>query len=156
MSALTRYPLYRKLPYLSAEELRNKGTTNIASIIRNISVFNDQILPCIQEPENPEDKNTVALMSKELIFGHVPKNISVWMAIFLKLSNSSIASRVTGEKVNRGGGYGLEIPCKYLVEGETRTVDWLLQKVEKEKELCKNLVAVNQERKCVKERSHRH
>ena len=32
----------------------------------------------------------------------------------------------------------------------TRAVDWLLQKVEKEKELCKNLVAVNQERTCRK------
>ena len=72
------------------------------------------------------------------------------MAIFLKFKNSSIASRVTGEKINRGGGYGLEIPCEYLVEGDTRAVDWLLQKVEKEEELCKNLVAVNQERKCRK------
>ena len=71
------------------------------------------------------------------------------MAMFLKLKNSSIASRVTGEKINRGG-YGLEIPCEYLVEGDMRAVDWLLQKVEKEKELCKNLVAVNQERQCRK------
>ena len=67
----------------------------------------DQVLPCTQEPENPEDKNAVALMNKEKIVGHVPKNISVWMAMFLKLKHSSIASRVTGGKVNRGGGYGL-------------------------------------------------
>ena len=37
------------------------------------------------------------------------------MAMFLKLKNSSIASRVTGEKLNSGGGYGLEIPWEYLV-----------------------------------------
>ena len=30
--------------------------------------------------------------------------------------NSSIASRITEEKVKRGGGYGLEIPCEYLVK----------------------------------------
>ena len=66
-------------------------------------------------------------MNKEKIVGHVPKNISVWMAMFLKLKNSSIASRVTGGKVNRGDGYGWEIPCEYLVEGDTRAVDWLLQ-----------------------------
>ena len=94
----------------------------------------DQVLPCIQEPENPEDKNAVTLMNKEKIVGHVPKNISVWMAMFLKLKNISIASRVTCEKVNWGGGYRLEIPSTYLVEGDTRAVDCLLQKVEKEKE----------------------
>ena len=60
----------------------------------------DHVLPCIQEPENPEDKNDVALMDKEKIVGHVPKNISVWMTMFLRLNNSSIASRVTGKKVN--------------------------------------------------------
>ena len=58
------------------------------------------------------------------------------MAIFLNCKNSSIASRVTGEKVNRDG-YGLEIPCKYLVEGDTRAVDWLLQKVEKKRNYAK-------------------
>ena len=47
-------------------------------------------------------------MNKEKIVGHVPKTISVWMAMFLKLMNISIASRVTGEKGNRGGGDGLE------------------------------------------------
>ena len=94
----------------------------------------DQVLPCIEEPENPEDKDAVTLMNKEKIVGHVPKNIIVWVSMFLNLKNISIASRVTGEKVNRGGGYRLEIPSKYLVEGDTRAVDWLLQKVEKEKE----------------------
>ena len=124
----------------------------VSSYIRNFHVYKDiwepvidQVLPCIQEPENPEDKNAVALMNKEKIVGHVPKNISVWMAMFLKLKSSSIASRVTGGKVNSGVGYGLEITCEYLVEGGTRAVDWLLQKVEKEKELCEYLVAVNQE-----------
>ena len=97
----------------------------------------DQVLPCIQEPENPEDKNAVTLMNKEKIVGHVSKNISVWMAMLLKLKSSSITFRVTGEKVNRGGGYRLEIPCEYLVEGETRVVDWFLQKVEKERNYVK-------------------
>jgi len=92
----------------------------------------DHLLPWIQEPENEEDKNAVSLMNKEKIVGHVPKNISVWVATFLKLENSSIASRVTGGKLNRGGGYGLEILCGYLVKGDTRAVDWLLQRIEKE------------------------
>ena len=137
--------------------MTGKKSAVVRSYIHGFHVYKDiwepvidQVLPYIQEPENLEDRNAVALMNKEMIVGHVPKHISVWMAMFLKLKNSSIASRVTGEKINRGGGYGLEIPCEYLVEGDTRAVDWLLQKVEKEKELCKNLVAVNQERKCRK------
>ena len=48
--------------------------------------------------------------------------ISVYGTQFLKLKSSSVASRVTGEEVNRGGGYGLEIPCEYLVEGDPRAV----------------------------------
>ena len=61
----------------------------------------NQVLPCIQEPANPEDRNAVTLMNKEKIAGHVPKNISVMMTMFLKLKNSSIASRATGEEVNK-------------------------------------------------------
>ena len=79
----------------------------------------NKAFPCIQEPET----------------------------MSVKLKNSFIASRATGEKVNRGGAYGLEIPCEYLV-GDMRAVDSLFQKVEKEKESCKNLVAVKQGRKC--------
>ena len=77
---------------------------------------------------------TLSLMNKGEIVGHVPKKFSVWIAMFLKFKNISIASGVNGEKLNRGCGYGLEIPCKYLVEGGTKDVDWLLQKFEKEKE----------------------
>ena len=50
------------------------------------------------------------------------------MTMILKLKNSSIASRVTGEKLNRGAGYQLEIPCKYLVEGDTRACKRLRKK----------------------------
>ena len=57
-----------------------------------------QVLPCIQETENPKDRNAVTLMNKKNNVGNVPKNISVWMTMFLKLKNSSIASRATGKK----------------------------------------------------------
>ena len=82
---------------------------------------NDQVLLYIEAPKTPKDRNAVALMNK--IVGHVPKTISVWLAMFLKFKNSSNASRVTGEKVNRGDGYRLEIPSEYLVESDTRDVD---------------------------------
>ena len=59
------------------------------------------------------------------------------IVVFLKLKNSSIAYRVTGEKVNREGGYGLEIPCEYLVEGDTRAVNWLYRMLRKKKNYVK-------------------
>ena len=30
---------------------------------------------------------------------------------FLEISSSTVTYTVTGKKVNRGGGYGLEVPC---------------------------------------------
>ena len=54
---------------------------------------------------------------------------------------------VTGETGNRDCGYGLEIPFEYLLEGDTRAVDWLMQKIEKERKFCKTLVAMNKEQK---------
>ena len=42
-------------------------------------------------------------------------------------------------KIKIDSSYGLEIPCEYLLECNTRVVDWLLQKVEKEREFCKKI-----------------
>ena len=36
---------------------------------------------------------------------------------FFSTSTNSRVAKVTGSKVNRGGGYGLEIPCKYTFHG---------------------------------------
>ena len=46
---------------------------------------------------------------------------------------------------NRDSGYGLEIPCQYLLEDDPRTVDWRLQTSEKERKFWRTLVAMNQE-----------
>ena len=35
------------------------------------------------------------------------------VSAFLSRSTNSRVAKVTGSKVNRGGGYGLEIPCNY-------------------------------------------
>ena len=67
------------------------------------------------------------------------------MTLFLKLKNNSIASQVT-----EGSGKELEIPCEYIIEGDTKTVDWILQTLKKITKLCKNLVAVNRQRKSQK------
>ena len=67
---------------------------------------------------NEVDKNAVAIMKtdsllEETIVGHVPQNISNLCSIFLKIPNTSIEVEVVGKRMNRGGGYGLEIPVVY-------------------------------------------
>ena len=68
--------------------MNGKKSAVVRSYIRDFHVYKDiwepvidQVLPCIQEPGNPEDKNAVALMNKEKIVGHVLNNISVWNTI---------------------------------------------------------------------------
>ena len=51
------------------------------------------------------------------------------MPMFLKLAGSHIEVEVTGKYVNRGAGYGLQIPCKYHVNGQEKAVAWVSKKV---------------------------
>ena len=45
---------------------------------------------------------------------------------------------VTGKKVNRSGGYGLEIPTMYSVFGLHNAVEWIKKQIAKEFEDVKN------------------
>ena len=52
--------------------------------------------------------------------GHVPFNLAPIILAFLKRSCNKGLVEVTGNRVNRGAGYGLEIPCKYHFYGSTQ------------------------------------
>ena len=52
--------------------------------------------------------------------GHVPFNLAPIISAFLKRSCNKGLVEVTGNRVNRGAGYGLEIPCKYHFYGSTQ------------------------------------
>ena len=67
------------------------------------------------------------------------------MTTFPKLKTTTISYAVTGETEIRDSGHGLEIPCEYLLEGDTRAVDWLLQNVAKERKFWRTLVTMNLE-----------
>ena len=49
--------------------------------------------------------------------GHVPFNLAPIISAFLKRSCNKGLVEVTGNRVNRGAGYGLEIPCEYNFYG---------------------------------------
>ena len=50
--------------------------------------------------------------------------------MFLKVPNSSIEVQVEGKRLNRVGGYGLEIPVIYRFYGQEKLVNWFIKKVE--------------------------
>ena len=62
------------------------------------------------ENENQHDKFAAAIVLEERIVGHVPKNLSKTFHQFMKIPNCTNGCKVTGKRVNRGAGYGLEIP----------------------------------------------
>ena len=65
-----------------------------------------------KEPTNEMDKTAVAVIpinsfSEEVVVGHVPKNISKIVFMFLSLPHCALDIFVTAKRINRGGGYGL-------------------------------------------------
>ena len=57
------------------------------------------------------------------IVGHVPYNLALKVSAFLKREVNKGFAEVSGGKVNRGAGYGLEVPCTYRLYGPKIYVD---------------------------------
>ena len=70
-----------------------------------------------REPENREDVHAVAVLDEDVVVGHVPYNIAPIIERFLRREVNTGFVEITGGKVNRGTGYGLEIPCIYRLYG---------------------------------------
>ena len=66
------------------------------------------------------------------VLGHVPKLMAIWLTKFLKRATNNGKAVVKGKRVNRGGGYGLEVPCEYFFTGDKFSISWLKTKLEKE------------------------
>ena len=76
--------------------------------------------------------HAVAIKRAGRIVGHVPFKLAPTILTFLRRSRTKCLAEVTGSKVNRGGGYGLKIPCEYHFFG-------LKDYVDKLETICKNL-----------------
>ena len=84
--------------------------------------WNGEVLPLEREPTNPEDQFAVAIKRSGETVGHVPFNLAPIISAFLKRSCNKGLVEVTGNRVNRGAGYELEIPCKYHFYGSTQYI----------------------------------
>ena len=102
-------------------------------------------LKCVKEPTNEADKHAVAVvhinsLSKEVVVGLVPKFISMIVSMFLSLPWCTLGIEVTGKRVNRGVGYGLEIPAKFHFYGPENAIVWIRSKITNiEKKLSQNV-----------------
>ena len=56
----------------------------------------------------------------------------LWLTKFLKRATNSGKAVIKGKRVNRGGGYGLEVPCEYRFTGDSFSINWLKTKLTKE------------------------
>ena len=53
------------------------------------------------------------LFKEDINVGHAPHNLALKLSAFLRRDNNKVFAQITGDKVNRNAGYGLEIPCVY-------------------------------------------
>ena len=80
-----------------------------------------------REPTNVRDRSAVAVMQETEVVGHVPYNISSALSMFLRRDCNKGFAEVTGNCVNRGAGYGMEVPCIYRLYGPTIYIHRLQQ-----------------------------
>ena len=65
-----------------------------------------------RETDNPKVINAVAVIKDEAtVVGHIPYNLSYLVYHFLARDVNQAVVEITGRCVNRGAGYGLEVPC---------------------------------------------
>ena len=76
-----------------------------------------QMLLVKREPTNRKDRNAVGLFLEDVVVGHVPHNLVPQFSQFLRRDVNKAFAEVTGQKINRGAGYGIEIPCVYRLYG---------------------------------------
>ena len=62
----------------------------------------------------------------------MPFNLAPVVSAFLRRSINKEMAEVTGNKVNRGAGHGLEIPCKYHFFGSASYIERLKTIMEKQ------------------------
>ena len=116
----------------------------VPSYVRDYHAYKDLWVPVVgevlhlrRERENAYDSYAVAILRADgTVIGHVPYNLAP-PSSFLARWSSKGTVEITGEKVNRGAGYGLEIPCIYHLYGPQEFIERLetLIATLKEKEL---------------------
>ena len=67
-------------------------------------------------------------MYKDSVVIHIPLAISKCISLFLTFPGSFLETKKTGKRINRGGEYGLEVPCKYCISRQEKALDLIKSK----------------------------
>ena len=97
-------PVHLLIPQLSLEDHHFHAYMEVWTLTIG------EILLVKSEPTNCQDSKAVAILKENVTVGHVPQNIAPRLFHFLRRDVNKAFAEVTGHKVNRGVGYGLEIP----------------------------------------------
>ena len=81
-----------------------------------------EVLVCTRETDNPHDNYAVSIIRNSYVVGHVPLGLSKTFSNFLSLPVSTMLCIVTGKRLNRGAGLGLEIPVMYQARGYEKAI----------------------------------
>ena len=91
---------------------------------------------CEPEESNEHDKYAVAIVFDDCLLkkvvGHIPLYWNKLAFKFLQFKNYSIRVAVTGKRVNRGVGFGLEISVDYFFYGDSRVMTIMAQKLHRD------------------------
>ena len=93
----------------------------VSSFVRGFHVYKDrwnpyigQVLHLLRETDNPKDAFAVVVIDDEAtVVGHVPYNLSYLVYHFIARDVNRAVLEITGKYINRGGGFGLEVPCVF-------------------------------------------
>ena len=97
--------------------------------------------------QNQKDANAVAITRDGKVVGHVPLIYTRYVSRFMELESSSASCKVTAKRLNRGGGYGLEVPCKYKFQGVPKVLAWIARCIAIENDKITTAVDLNQDAK---------
>ena len=90
-----------------------------------------EVLVCTRETDNPHDNYAVSIIRNSCVVGHVPLGLSKTFSNFLSLPASTMLCIVTGKRLNRGAGLGLEIPVMYQARGHEKAIRLLEKTITK-------------------------
>ena len=83
------------------------------------------VLVCTRETDNPHDNYAVSIIRSSYVVGHVPLGLSKIFSNFLSLPISTMLCTVTGKRLTRGAGLGLEVLVMYQAKGHEKALQWL-------------------------------
>ena len=123
--------------------MKDSSTFQCDSFVRgyhvHMNIWKPPVGECLKrrkEPTNKMEKTAVAVIRinsyiEEVVVGHVPKNMSKIVFMFPFLPHCALDIFVTGKRISRGGGYGLEIPANFYFFGPEKAINWFKNKINK-------------------------